>query len=236
MKRIACAFVLLFVIAPGLAAQAPGQAAGQGRGGRGQVPDPRSAGGGQCASNPYNCVDAPNPLRPPNTVWLEELTWMDVRDAMKAGKTTIIIPTGGIEPNGPWLALGKHNTVLRANCDAIARMLGNALCAPIIPLVPEGSIDPKASHMLTAGTISMREETFQAMLTDVVHSFKMHGFHNIILIGDSGGNQSGMKTVAEKLNSELNGNPVVAHIAEYYDYPSVGKFLNEYGGTMEGRT
>ncbi len=90
MKRIACAFVLRFVIAPGLAAQAPGQAAGQGRG---QAPDPRSAGGGQCASNPYNCVDAPNPLRPPDTVWLEEMTWMDVRDAMKAGKTTILIAT-----------------------------------------------------------------------------------------------------------------------------------------------
>ena len=80
------------------------------------------------------------------------MTWMDVRDAMKAGKTTIIISTGGIEPNGPWLALGKHNYVLRANCDAIARKLGNALCAPIIPLVPEGSIEPKSSHMITVGT------------------------------------------------------------------------------------
>jgi creatinine amidohydrolase len=235
MKRIACAFVPLFVIASGLAAQAPDQVAGQGRGGRGQAPDPRSAGGGQCSSNPYNCVDAPNPLRPPDTVWLEEMTWMDVRDAMKAGKTTILIATGGIEPNGPWLALGKHNYVLRANCDAIARKLGNALCAPIIPLVPEGSIEPKSSHMITVGTISMREETFQAMLTDVVHSFKMHGFQNIILIGDSGGNQAGMKAVAEKLNTQWNGSPVVAHIPEYYDYASVGKFLGQIGVTKEGQ-
>ncbi len=35
--------------------------------------------------------------------------------------------------------------------------------------------------MITVGTISMREETFQAMLTDVVHSLKMHGFQNIII-------------------------------------------------------
>ena len=125
MKSIAYAFGLMFVLASGLAAQAPGQPAGQGRGG--QAADPRSAGGGQCASNPYNCIDTANPLTPPDTVWLEEMTWMDVRDAMKAGKTTIIISTGGIEPNGPWLALGKHNYVLRANCDAIARKLGNAL-------------------------------------------------------------------------------------------------------------
>jgi len=235
MKSIIGAFGVAVFLASALSAQAPGQPAGQGRGGRGQPPDPRSAGGGQCAANPYNCVDTPNPLRPPDTVWLEEMTWMDVRDAMKAGKTTIIISTGGIEPNGPWLALGKHNYVLRANCDAIARKLGNALCAPIIPLVPEGSIEPKSSHMITVGTISMREETFQAMLTDVVHSLKMHGFQNIILIGDSGGNQAGMKAVAETLNAQWNGSPVVAHIPEYYDYNSVGKFLDQIGVTKEGQ-
>jgi creatinine amidohydrolase/Fe(II)-dependent formamide hydrolase-like protein len=240
MKSITAAFVGLVALTCALAAQQPNQQTpqggtqAQGRG-RGQAPDPRSAGGGQCSANPYNCIDTPNPLTPPDTVWLEEMTWVDVRDAMKAGKTTIIISTGGIEPNGPWLALGKHNYVLRANCDAIARKLGNALCAPIIALVPEGSIEPKTSHMLTAGTISMREETFQAMLTDVVHSFKMHGFQNIILIGDSGGNQAGMKAVAEKLNNDWNGNPVVAHIPEYYDYASVGRFLTEIGVTKQGQ-
>ncbi len=83
-------------------------AAQQGR----PAPDPRSMGGGDCAQNPYNCKDAPNPLPKADTVWLEEMTWMDVRDAMAAGKTTVIIPTGGHEPNGPWLALGKHNYVL----------------------------------------------------------------------------------------------------------------------------
>ena len=209
-------------------------AAGQGQA-QTQTQAPQNRGGGNCANNPYNCADTPNPLPKANTVWLEEMTWMDVRDAMKAGKTTIIISTGGIEPNGPWLALGKHNYVLRANCDAIARKLGNALCAPIIPLVPEGSIEPKSSHMITVGTISMREETFQAMLTDVVHSLKVHGFQNIILIGDSGGNQAGMKAVAEKLNAQWNANPVVAHIPEYYDYNSVGKFLDQIGVTKEGQ-
>ena len=89
--------------------------------------DPRSMGGGNCADNPYNCKDTPNPLPAPNTVWLEEMTWMDVRDAIAAGKTTVIVPTGGMEPNGPWLVTGKHNYVLHTNCDAIARKLGNVL-------------------------------------------------------------------------------------------------------------
>jgi creatinine amidohydrolase len=198
-----------------------------------RAPDPRSRGGGDCRDNPLNCLETPNPLPAASTVWLEEMTWMDVRDAMKAGKTTVIISTGGIEPNGPWLALGKHQYVLRANCDAIARKLGNALCAPIISLVPEGGIEPKTGHMTTMGTLSMREETFQAVLTDVASSLKAHGFENIIFIGDSGGNQGGQKAVAEKLTAQWNGNPVVAHIPEYYDYASVNKAMTAAGKIKE---
>jgi creatinine amidohydrolase len=213
--------------------QAQGAQPPQGRG-RGQA-DPRSVGGGQCANNPYNCIDTPNPLPKADTVWLEEMTWMDVRDAMKAGKTTMLITTGGIEPNGPWLALGKHNYVLRANCDAIARKLGNAICAPILPFVPEGNYETKSSHMATMGTISMTEATFAAVLTDMVRSFKAHGFENIIMFGDSGGNQSGMRNVAQTLNTEWNSAPVVAFIPQYYDYGSVAKAMAEKGLVKEGQ-
>ena len=228
MKRAALPLIVLALSSVLSAQQAtpPQQQAEQrGRGPR----DARTAGGGNCSANPYNCIDTPNPLKTPDTVWLEEMTWMDVRDALKAGRTTIIIPTGGIEPNGPWLALGKHNYILRVNCDAIARKLGTALCAPIIPLVPEGGIDPKSGHMATVGTISLREETFQSMLADVVQSFKMHGFENIVLIGDSGGNTKGMQAVADKWNAEWKGAPLVIHAREYYDYASVLKYLGELG-------
>ena len=191
----------------------------------------KNMGGGNCSANPYNCADAPNPIAPPNTVWLEELTWMDVRDLLAAGKTTIIIPTGGLEPNGPWLATGKHNYVLQANCDAIARKLGNALCAPVIKFVPEGTIDPPSGHMVSPNTISVRQETFRALLTDVVHSLKMHGFTNIILIGDSGGNQAGQRAVADSLTAIWKGSPVVAHVQEYYDYAGVAKYMESHGIT-----
>src|SRR5260221_2943821 len=94
-------------------------------------PDPKSV-------RPIDAVDS---------VFIEELTWMEVRDALKAGKTTVIIPTGGVEQNGPYLATGKHNYVLRATTEAIARKLGNALVAPIVPFVPEADIDPPTGHM-----------------------------------------------------------------------------------------
>lgn len=189
----------------------------------------RSMGGGQCANNPYNCADAPNPLPAANTVWLEEMTWMDVRDALKAGKTTVIISTGGMEPNGPWLVTGKHNYVLRANCEAIARKLGNALCAPVIAYVPEGRIDPPNGHMTSPGTISLTEATFKALLTDIVHSLKQHGFKTIVLIGDSGSNQGPQRQVADSLTAIWKGDPIVAHIQEYYDYASAARHMSTRG-------
>ena len=192
-------------------------------------------GGGRCADNPYNCAETPNPLPTANTVWIEEMTWMDVRDALKAGKTTVIIPTGGIEPDGPWLVTGKHNYVNRVNCDAIARKLGNALCAPNIEYVPEGEIEPKTGHMTSPGTISMREETFRAVLTDVAHSLKQHGFKNIIFIGDSGGNQGGQRAVAEELNKRFAGEAIVAHVQDYYTYNLVAEHMKSQG-IVEGKS
>ena len=213
---------------------APGAATQQPRPPR-PAPDPRSIGGGNCADNPYNCVDVVNPLPATNSVWLEEMTWIDVRDALKAGKTNIIISTGGIEPNGPWLVTGKHNYVLHANCEAIARKMGNALCAPIIKLVPEGGIEPKTGHMASPGTMTMREETFRAVLTDAAESLQAHGFKNIIFIGDSGGNQAGQKAVAEALTAKWAGKALALHIAEYYDYASVAKHM-EGNGIKEGKS
>jgi creatinine amidohydrolase len=189
----------------------------------------QNMGGGQCTANRYNCADTPNPLPAPNTVWLEEMTWMDVRDAIANGKTTVLITTGGMEPNGPWLVTGKHNYVLRTNCDAIARRLGNALCAPIVKFVPEGRIDPPSGHMTSPGTISLNEGTFRALLTDIVHSLKQHGFTNIILFGDSGGNQNGQRAVADSLTALWKGSPVVAHVQEYYDYARVSEHMKSKG-------
>ena len=111
------------------------------------------------------------------------------------------MPTGGIEQNGPYVALGKHNYVLTmAPAKAIARELGNALCTPIVKLVPEGGFEPKTGHMRYPGTLTVRDETFQMMLEDVGHSLHVHGFEHIIYIGDSGGNQAGMAAAAAALN------------------------------------
>ena len=90
----------------------------------------------------------------PDTVFLEELTWTELRDLIRSGKTTIILPTGGTEQNGPHMALGKHNVRVKALAEKIARGLGNALVAPVLAYVPEGRIAPPTGHMRFPGTIT----------------------------------------------------------------------------------
>jgi len=174
----------------------------------------------------------PTPIEAFDSVWIEELTWMEVRDAMAAGKTTALITTGGVEQNGPYLATGKHNYVLQGACEGVARALGDALCAPIIKLVPEGGIDVPSGHMMYPGTISLREETFEAVLTDVASSLKAHGFKHIVFFGDSGGNQQGMEAVAAKL-SELWTDASATFIPEYYRYREVHEWMNNELGIYE---
>jgi creatinine amidohydrolase len=172
----------------------------------------------------------PRPIAARDSVFLEELTWLEVRDAMRAGKTTAIVATGGIEQNGPYLALDKHQIELRATTEAIARKLGNALVAPIVAFVPEGKIDPPAGHMRFPGTISLTDETYKSLLTDIASSLRAHGFATIIFIGDSGGNQDGMKEVAATLNAAWTDRKTrILFIPEYYDYPGVQKWLESQG-------
>ena len=173
--------------------------------------------------------NSPRPIDAVESVFIEDLTWMEIRDRMKTGVDTVIVATGGVEQNGPYLVTGKHNVILKGVTEAIARKLGNALVAPIVGFVPEGDIEPPSLHMKYPGTISVREETYRALVTDICASFKTHGFKRIVLIGDSGGNQEGLKAVAEKLNSAWAGTPKVVYVPEFYDYGGLAKWVEEQG-------
>ena len=153
----------------------------------------------------------------PDSVFLEDLTWIEVKDALAGGKTTVIIPTGGTEQNGPHIVLGKHNYLVRYKAGEIARHLGNALVAPVVAYVPEGDISPPTGHMRFAGTITTPQDVFAKVLEYAARSFKQHGFLDIALVGDSGGNQAGQALVAEMLNKEwATTNVRVHHISAYY--------------------
>jgi creatinine amidohydrolase/Fe(II)-dependent formamide hydrolase-like protein len=153
----------------------------------------------------------------PGSVFLEELTWMEVRDAIASGKTTVVVPTGGTEQNGPHITLGKHNYLVKYKAGEIAAQLGNALVAPVVAYVPEGEVNPPTGHMRFAGTITTPQDVFMKVLEYAARSLRQHGFVDIVFIGDSGGNQEGQKLVAEALNKEWAATTARAHhISAYY--------------------
>ncbi len=153
----------------------------------------------------------------PASVFLEDFTWTELREAIQAGTTTIIVPIGGTEQSGPHLALGKHNLRARLLAGRIATALGHTVVAPVLAYVPEGRIAPPTSHMRFAGTITIPDEAFRATLDSAARSFRQHGFKDVVFIGEHGGYQSQLKAVAERLNRDWAGTPARAHyLAAYY--------------------
>jgi creatinine amidohydrolase len=193
------------------AAETPA-AGGGGRGGRGP-----QATASVAAGPPRPTMEtAPagiSPTEPPDTVFIEELTWEETRDLMKAGRTTVIVPTGGTEKNGYHMVLGKHNYVVTHSANLMARRLENTLVAPTIQYVPEGDPDRAGP-----GVISLPSPAYDMLLDAAARSLQAHGFTEILFIGDSGGNQAGMRAVAEKLNEEwkATGTRVFA-LTDYYE-------------------
>ena len=174
-------------------------------------------------------ANMPRPIEALDNVWIEELTMMEVRDALAEGKTTALILTGGIEENGPYLTTGKHNHVLRVMGESIARRLGDALIAPIVALEPGNPANSRSP-----GTVVLSRGTYEAMLTDMATSLRSQGFQNIILIGDSGGNQRSMATVADALSTAWRGDSGgIYHIPEYYNYDDVVDYQRDVLGVDE---
>ena len=168
----------------------------------------------------------------PKTVLLQDLTWTEIRSAVQAGKTTIIIPIGGTEQSGPGIAVGKHNARAAWLSRKIAEQLGNALVAPVVAYVPEGGYAPPTSHMRFPGTITIPDDVFEKMLESAANSFAVHGFTNIVFLGDHGGYQKDVRLVVAHLNKTWAGTKARAFVPpEYYDASSDGyaQILRQHG-------
>ncbi|MDN2712235.1 creatininase family protein [Janthinobacterium sp. SUN118] len=155
-------------------------------------------------------------------VMLEELTSTELRSRIDHGATTVLIPIGGVEQSGPYIALGKHNVRAGLLARQIAQKLGNTIVAPVVSYVPEGAISPPAGHMRHAGTLSIPPAAFEAVLEGAAASLRQHGFRDIIFLGDHGGYQKNEQNVANKLNrawgKTAGANAARAYaLLDYYD-------------------
>src|SRR5437763_5577400 len=133
---------------------------------------------------------------------IEDMTWTEVRNAIAGGKTTAIYYAGSIEQNGPGLALGKHLFLAHYIAQRIAERLGNALVYPTMPFAPTGDPVKKTGHLRFPGSVNVSEETFAAVARDVALSAISAGFTNVLLMGDHGGGQKTLETVAKAMDQE----------------------------------
>jgi creatinine amidohydrolase/Fe(II)-dependent formamide hydrolase-like protein len=130
-------------------------------------------------------------------VEIELLTWPEIYKAIhEQGKTTVLLFNGGTEQRGPQGVTGAHNFIAQATADQIARKLGNALVAPVLPY----SINRANPNL--PGTIGISSKTFADVNEEVAEQLIVNGFKNVVLLGDHGGGQKELKEVAAKLDAE----------------------------------
>ena len=133
-------------------------------------------------------------------VEIEMMTYPEIHSAIHDhGKTTVLIYNGGTEQRGPHAVLGGHTLMARAIAPMIARQLGNALVAPVLPYStnPAGGVDPK-----WPGSVALSPELFQKVNEAVVDGMAKNGFTNIVLMGDHGGGQDELKKLAGAMDAK----------------------------------
>jgi creatinine amidohydrolase len=153
----------------------------------------------------------------PRSVWIDDLTWVEVRDAIAGGKTTAIIFVGSSEQNGPHMAIGKHNVIARYCAEQIASKLGDALVYPVIPFAITGDAATKTAHMRFPGSVTLPPDVFSGLVRAVAQSALSAGFKLVALMGDHGGGQEEMARVAQALDAQSKkGGARVLYVGDLY--------------------
>ena len=166
---------------------------------------------------PIDVFPAPTPPAVPATLYIENLTWPEVRDAIAAGRTSAIIYTGSTEQNGPHMALGKHNFLAHYIAGRIAQVLGDALVYPTLPFAPTGDPIAKTGHMRFPGSVSISSEVFLSVVRETAQSAITAGFRRVYLMGDHGSGQDMLERAAQQLDSVWRARGVrVQYVRDLY--------------------
>ena len=157
------------------------------------------------------------PLCAQRSVYIEDLTWPEVQQAIRSGKTNAIIYTGSTEQNGPHMAIGKHNFIARWVAGAIAIKLGDALVYPTLPFAPTGDAVKRTAHMRFPGSVTLTPQTYRSVVHDVALSAIDAGFHNVFIMGDHGDGQDVLGAVAKELDAQWKAKGVrVFYVPDLY--------------------
>lgn len=141
-----------------------------------------------------------NPARAePRSLRLEDLTWPEVRQALAAGWTRILIPVGSTEQHGTAISLSSDSLQGDALGQRVSELLGRTLLAPTIRI----GVSPH--HMGFPGTLTVRPEILTELLLDQARSLARHGFQTVLLLPTHGGNFPVVAEVSRRAASEVPG-------------------------------
>jgi creatinine amidohydrolase len=123
---------------------------------------------------------------------LDQLTWPQVKAEIDAGRDTVVLAFGATEQHGRHMPLATDALL----GDHLARRLAERLDAFVAPTVRVGCSE---HHVGFAGTMSLSEETFHALVADLVRSLARGGFRRIVLVPTHGGNFAPLAAAVAKL-------------------------------------
>jgi creatinine amidohydrolase len=132
------------------------------------------------------------------------MTRPEVEQAVADGVDTVIATFGSTEQHGLHLPLGTDAIWGEALGERVARSLGNALMAPVLP------IGCSEHHMDFAGSLTLGQETFIQVVADICRSLAHHGFGHIVLIPTHGGNFAPLAKAVETIRPDLPGVNLIA--------------------------
>jgi creatinine amidohydrolase len=161
-------------------------------------------------------AQAAQPMNVKDIVEIEMLTHSEISDKIhNEGKTSVVIMTGGTEERGPHDVLGGHTFMAHNKGVEIAKKLGNALVAPVLPIAV--SATGLRENTNTPGGVQLPADVFKAVQVAEIESMAMNGFKDIFLMGDHGGGQQEMRQAAEEEDMKLSGKGVrVYYIGDFY--------------------
>jgi creatinine amidohydrolase len=123
---------------------------------------------------------------------LDRMTWLEVKAEQQRGRDTVVIAFGATEQHGPHLPLATDALL----GDHLARIVAERLDAFVAPTVRIGCSE---HHLAFPGTLSISEDTFHAVLADVVRSLSRGGFKRVVLLPTHGGNFDPLAAGLQKL-------------------------------------
>ncbi len=148
-------------------------------------------------------------------VEIELLTSSELVEKQKAGFINVIIANGGTEARGPHNILAGHTIMSKHAAVDAARLIGNTLVAPVMPIdvgatgVSDGSNIP--------GGITVSREIFKGLKLAEIESMAWNGFKNIFVMGDHGGGQAMMREAAEEMDKKYESRGVnVYYVPDFY--------------------